>query len=685
MAGASPAHADDAAEAASDATGTDRIIVTGALPDSYVVDNQSTSTRLDLSMRETPQAVAVISRAQIEDFNLDSLNDLLRMTNGVNVEAAESDRTYYNARGFDIVNFQFDGIGQPLAEGIQIGSVDTATFERVEVVRGATGLLSLTGNPSAAVNFIRKRPTSETGGYASLSYGSYDTVRGDVDVNTVLTENGHLRARFVGAYENGGSNLDFYQNSRLTLYGVVSADLGPDTVATVGYSWQESDPKGVTWGGVPFLDADGNQLTYSRSTTTAQPWTSWDKIDRNLFGDITHEFGNGWKGKVSVMRRGYSSDAKLFYIYGNQDPDTGEGLYSWPGAYLDESRETTVDANVSGSFQAFGLEQQIVLGGNFSQSRNQEWEAEAAADTGVALTEEQAFGGAYPYPDFGAYTLQADFKTKMYSAYGSLRLSPVQPLHVILGGNVTRAERNGTSYDTPYIFAKTKFLPFAGLTLDLTSSLSAYASYSTIFNPQVYMREDGSLLDPLEGKTYEAGIKGEWFSGKLNAAIAVYKTDQQNVAQSTGTLSTVTGQYAYTQADNSSKGFEFDVSGEPLPGLQLTGGYAYVDIEDADGNAARTFIPHHTARLSAVYTPQALPALRVGASARYQSRIHNDGAVQGEYAVVDLMARYKLTRNVSLGVNVDNVTNAKYWQSLEWSQGIYNAPTTWRGTLGVTF
>ena len=95
------------------------IVVTGALPDDYVIGDQSTSTRLNLTVRETPQAMTVITRAQIEDFNLNSINDVLLMTPGVNVERAETDRTYYNARGFDIVNFQYDGIGQPLSYGLQ--------------------------------------------------------------------------------------------------------------------------------------------------------------------------------------------------------------------------------------------------------------------------------------------------------------------------------------------------------------------------------------------------------------------------------------------------------------------------------------------------------------------------------------------------------------------------------------
>lgn len=676
------AHADDA-----DAAGkkSDRdIVVTGSVPQDYVVGSQGSTTRLDLSLRETPQAVSVITRAQIEDFGLNTVDTLLRRATGVNVDSAETDRTYYNARGFDIVNFQFDGIGQPLSYGLQNGQIDTSIFERVDVVRGATGLLSQTGNPSAAINFVRKRPTKDLGGYASLSYGSYNEVRGDVDVNTPLTEDGAIRTRFVASYQDGDSYLDSYHTSRLTLYGVAAADLGPDTVATAGYSWQESDPRGVTWGALPFVYADGSAASYKRSASTGQPWTRWYSLDRNLFGDITHDFGGGWTGKVSVLRRARNQDSKLFYVYGAQDTTSGEGLYSWPGAYLDRLRETTIDANVTGKLAIAGREHDVVLGVNYGESRLVEQEASDADAIGVSLPGNAAFDGSFPYPDFGDYSVAADYTTRITSAYGLLRLSLADPLKVMLGANVTNARRTGTSYDTPYAFDKTRFLPFAGLTFDLAGNITAYASYATIFSPQVYLTADRSNIAPLEGETYEAGIKGEWNDGKLTAAIAVFKTSEDNVAESIG-FDTDLGQTLYKGVNAKSHGVEVDLAGEVLPGFQVSGGYAWTDIEDDDGNNARAFIPRHTLRMSATYTPQFLPALRMGASARYQSKIHNDYIEQDGYAIVDLMARYQVTNNVSLAVNLDNLTNVKYWTSLQWDQAYYGAPRTVRGTLGVSF
>ena len=147
--------------AADDFQPRDEIVVTGVRSegsDDYAVKEQRTATRLPLSQKETPQSVSVVTRAQIEDFQLNDVNQLLTTVPGVSVLAAETDRVYYSARGFDIQTFQIDGVGLPFAFGIQTGSIDTAIYDRVEVVRGATGLLSPTGNPSALINFVRKRP-----------------------------------------------------------------------------------------------------------------------------------------------------------------------------------------------------------------------------------------------------------------------------------------------------------------------------------------------------------------------------------------------------------------------------------------------------------------------------------------------------------------------------------------------
>jgi outer membrane receptor for ferric coprogen and ferric-rhodotorulic acid len=678
----------------------DDVVVTGTREeasestDSYTTGTNRTSSRLPLSIRETPQSVSVITRTQIDDFALRDVNTLLGTTTGINVQQAETDRTYYSARGFDITNFQVDGVGLPFAFGLQNGSLDTATYDRVEVLRGAAGLLSSTGNPSATINFVRKRPGREVAASASLLYGSFDQIRGDADVSVPLTANGAIRMRLVGAYEDKDSYLDRYHVERLIGYGVIEADLGPATVLSLGYQHQQNNSDGGMWGALPLYDSAGNPTNLPRSANTSAEWSRWDIRDQQIFGDLTHDFGSGWTGKISVLRRVITEDERLFYVLGTPDAVTGDGITSYPGAFEGPTRELTVDAYVSGPFELFGRSHQLVLGANYGVSDVQQYASYDNSQIGVPLPGNSAFDGSFPYPDFPDFELRADFTVKRETAYGLFRIDPADGVKLMLGGNITHITSHGQSYGAPREYGWTRGLPFVGATVDLTSSISAYASFATIFNPQNEIGENFQVLPPIEGDNLEAGIKGEWFGGKLNASAAVFRARSRNIAES-AYFDTGTGQQIYRQIDATSEGIELDVGGQVAPGLQVSGGYTLMRIEDPEGDAVRNYVPRNTGRLNIVYSPPALDQLKVGAAVQYQSRTWREQPLviagepviteQKEYALVDLMARFELDDHWSLTANLRNLTDVKYITSLYWEQGFYGAPRTISATLGWRF
>ncbi|WP_293421131.1 TonB-dependent receptor plug domain-containing protein, partial [Phenylobacterium sp.] len=131
------------------------VVVTGR----YTVDEEiDTATGLGLSVRETPQSVTVITQQRIRDQNLTTIADVVRNTAGVSVVEVDDVRNVFNARGFEIKNYQIDSV--PLSWSLAGDSgetiVDMSIYERVEIVRGATGLLTGAGDPSASINLVRK-------------------------------------------------------------------------------------------------------------------------------------------------------------------------------------------------------------------------------------------------------------------------------------------------------------------------------------------------------------------------------------------------------------------------------------------------------------------------------------------------------------------------------------------------
>jgi len=265
----------------------------------------------------------------------------------------------------------------------------------------------------------------------------------------------------------------------------------------------------------------------------------------------------------------------------------------------------------------------------------------------------------------------------------------------MIGGNATRAFSEGVSYTAPTDYDRARFLPFVGATYDLTGNISAYASFATIFNPQDQVDANRRLLDPIEGDNLEAGLKGEWFDGRLNASVAVFQARQNNTAEAAGFDATI-GQTLYRGVDAKSQGIELEVSGQLVPGLQATGGFTTMRVRGDGDTPVRTFVPRNTARLNIVWSPMTLPALKVGASGQYQSRMYLEPGVtattgqpvritQDGYATLDLMARYELTPRLSLSANVRNINDAKALSAINFDQGYFIAPRTVLGTVRISY
>lgn len=684
------------ADIAEDPQSREDIVVTGTRQEDeeankYGVKASSSATRLGLSQRDTPQSISVVTRAELDDFALDDVNTVLSNVTGVNVQQVETDRTYYSARGFDITNFQIDGIGLPFAYGLQNGPLDTATYERIDVLRGANGLLSATGNPSATIDFVHKEPGKVPAASLTGDYGSFDQARVDGDVSVPLTSDGRIRARAVASYLDTGSYLDFYHQKRSVLYGTVQADLSPTTTLTAGYQRQDSHTRGSLWGALPLFYTDGTSTDYARSTSTAQPWSHWDFKDQQIFGNVTQQLGGDWMVKVSAFRHTVDEADKLFYVYGTPDRATGDGLFSYPGAFRGPTRELTLDAYLSGSVPLFGRRHEIVLGVNRGAAKVEQYSSYPAG-IGTPLPGNSAFDGSYPEPDFPAFDLSADFHTRRTSAYGLVRFHLGDAWKLMVGGNVTRATSHGYSYGVGSDYEKTRALPFAGTTFDVTPHVTLYASYAKIFNPQSQTDIDHHVLPPIEGDNIEAGIKGSWLNDTLYASAALFQARQDNTAEAAG-FDPASGQSYYRTIDATSQGVEFDLGGEVAPGVRATAGYTLLRIRNPQGEAVRTYVPHNTARLNLTWTPAFMPAAKLGAAVQYQSDIRRDQGVtatdgseiitrQGGYALIDLMAAYDITPHLTASVNLRNVTNHKYLTSLYWDQAYYGAPRTALLTIG---
>ena len=660
--------------------------------DSYTPGTIATATRLVLSPRQTPQSISVITRQEMNDFALNGIDDVMKVTPGISIVTYDSERTEYYARGFAVQNFQYDGIPMARDSAYSAGNTlsDMAIYDRVEVLKGATGLLTGMGDPGATINLVRKKPTRALAGSVTLGVGSWDTYRAEVDVGGPLTESGRVRGRVVGAYQDKHSNVDHYQRSNQVFYGILEADLDDSTLLTVGADYQDSDPRGSSWGGIPLLDSTGTFKDMPRSFNNGARWSRWGQYSRTAFATLEHTFGNDWVAKLQLNHQVNGYDASLGAAAGgNPDPVTGEGVRMWLGRYIGKTTSNAADLYVSGTFDWFGRQHELVVGGSVSRKRwvNNGYSPQPGYISGVA--DYYSWTGDVPEPDW-QWGYGDNQVTRENGAYVVGRFDLADPLKLIVGSRIA----NYTSPDTD---ESGVIVPYAGVVYDLNRNFSVFASYSTIFKPQGNQDEQGKTLDPMEGRSYEAGLKAEFLEGRFNASAAVFQLDQDNYAEPTGGR-TPSGGIAYRGLMGvRTKGYELEMSGQVVPGWQVQGGYAH-KIARQQSVKVSTLEPEDQFSLHTSYRLQggALQGWSVGGGARWQGSTFGtitnpaDGASlvhrTEPYWLLDAMARYEFNDQLSATLNVNNLLDKHYYTIFSWySTYTWGEPRNVRLTLNYTF
>lgn len=652
--------------------------------ESYTIKKSATATRLNSTLKEIPQSISVITREQLDDFRILTVNDALSYATGIRAEPFETDRSDYTARGFNVSNFQIDGISTPITYGTNYGDLDLAIYDRVEILRGANGLLTATGNPSATINFIRKRPTKDFQAQVSLSLGSWDNQRLDADVSGAMNADGSVRGRLVVAHQDKDSYLDRYSNERNVAYGVVEADITDSTSVAFGHTYHQNDSSGNNWGSLPLLYVDGSERHYKRSDSTAPEWSYWN-VDTNItFGELTHYFDNHWKVKGQLTRKKANSNARLHYIYGNEDRATGLGLFSYPGMYRTITEDHVADIYANGPFEFAGRQHELVAGLTWSEAAVKDYSRFGPIGTPLSSFENVA---NFSLPTYGTESKSADFSTKTTNIYAAAKLNPTDALKVTVGGSLLKYDLEGISFGTPQEASESnKFTPYIGAVYDLNDTHALYASYTGIYKPQVELGTDLKVLAPLKGKNYETGIKSEWLNNRLNSSVTLFRTEQDNVAQEVGLVG---GTTVYEGIQAVSKGYEFDVSGEVTNRLSLSAGYTrLMSLKDSDGQNVNAYVPRHQLHVATVYKVPLITGLKVGANINWQSDTHVDiGTVryeQDSYATLNLMANYQIDDHWNAALNLYNVTDEKYLTSLRYAyagQSYYAAPVNGLATL----
>lgn len=685
----------------------ERLEIRGEQQSGYLSKEQQSASKLDLSIKETPQTVTVITAEKLKDFALHDLNSALENSATINVEQVESDRTYYTSRGFAVNNFQIDGLGLPLINDNTHGRIDAALYEQIEVVHGANGVMTGIGSPSATVNLVRKRPQSETQGYVSATAGSWSSYRLEADYSAVV--NDAFRVRAVVVADDRESYLDRYANTSQVFYAV--ADYAPtrDTLITFGHSETNSETDGNLWGALTLYYGDGTPTNFDASTNIAADWSEWNVKESRSFIDLETALSDYWNLRVAYNRVRTDEDSHLFYTYladpaAGLDPETGLGLIGYGSEYDLDDKQDTFDAYLSGIFSAFGQEHQLVVGANYARldyidTSLYDFHTGNGFPVMPALED---WNGNTPFPEFTDGLAGSVIDNTQKAVYVQGRFALTDDLKVLAGGRYNSFETEGEGYGVDQSRDESEFVPYFGVTYAVNDALTVYGSYTETFMAQNLRDENFERLPALTGKNSEIGFKTDLFDGAALLSAAYFNVQQENLGVGAGdVVNPATGvpEPVYRAVDGiESKGFEVELAGEILPGLQ--GNVALTSFAVDGDQLVEDYTPENLFRSSLTYRPTGFDKLKLGATYIWQDTISRVQGTVGEmyanagdtivttqdaYGRLNLMASYQVTDAMLVSFNVNNATDEKYLNSLLWAQGYYGAERNFSANLTYAF
>ncbi|WLH14381.1 TonB-dependent siderophore receptor [Pseudomonas hefeiensis] len=634
------------------------------------------------TLKEIPQSVTVMTRKQMDDQNLVNLKDAVNQTTGIVGLQGVGQGMILSSRGFQIDDWQYDGVPIP-RNTYSLGNwatQDLIFFDRLEIMRGASGLLQGTGSPGGAVNLVRKRgqnaPTVTLTGKA----GSWDHYGLQLDAGGPLNQAGNIRGRIVVDEDQSNSFVDHAWSKTHSLYGALDVDLSEDT--TLGFAVSQSN--GESRGNIRGLPryADGRMPDVSRSTYTGARWNRSEIDVTTLYADLEHRFNEDWAFKVGAVHMSEDNQAK------NQRVQRGGGLLPDGSGvqYADfltdfQSTKVGLDMNLTGKFEALSMAQEVMLGGNYSQLETDDRYARTFNNTSDSIFDIDNDRPDISYDSLiaaGGLGVLSKYDIRQKGVYGTWRVKPVDDLTLVLGSRVSwydysyKAKNETSAGITPYsgtTGTETGVVtPYAGIIYDLSREWAVYASYTDVFQPQTNRDANGSVLKPIVGTNYEVGLKGELMDGRVNTSLAIFRYDHENRAINDGGSGCGGSGCSVASGKVRSQGIDAEISGEVIDNLQLFAGYTYnttkyLEDPDNEGSIFSTWTPKHMLRVWGNYQftgDWSRVSTGLGFTTQSHTMVYDyDREIPG-YTVWNARVGYQLTPEIALAVNANNLFDKTY-------------------------
>jgi iron complex outermembrane recepter protein len=668
----------------------EEIVVTGEGQRGYRVPNASTATRTDTPIRDIPQSIQVIPRQVLEDRQPTNLIDALRSVPGIVQQSQASTSIYENPviRGFQA------GEGDVLRDGTRppysnISSFDSVTIERIEVLRGPASVLFGQGSLGGIINVITKQPLSIPQYSVEFTAGSFDLYRGAIDLTGPLTDDKKLLYRLNFSGKNTGSFLDNFDRRQFTVAPTISWQISDNTnlklsaeyISISGSYGQMGVPARGT-----ILPNPNGKIPLSRNLS--EPFDK-DNVESFRIGyDLEHKFSDNWQLRSTFEVAWLEQDRVIIFPQGlaADNRNMRRGLTINP---LD-ARNIILDNYFVGKFATGNIQHQLLAGFNYTRTDQKSIEPSGSRFT---LAPIDIFNPIYGQP-FGApssFRFEGESSSNAYGFYIQDQISLTDNLKLLLGGRFDIAnQRIVNSYPTDSSAQQEVFSPRVGVVYQPIPAISLYAAYGRSFIPIINVFEDQTISKPERGTLYEVGIKAD-LSDRLSATLAFYDQTRTNIRTEDPNDPLRTIQVG----EQNSRGVEFNIAGEILPGWSVIGGYAYTDAKVSRDNSFPVGnringVPENSFSLWTTYRIQAgnLRGLGFGFGLFYQ------GERQGNLANTFQLPSYLRTDaaifyerdQLRVGLNFRNLFNIEYYEAAFNINRVFpGAPLEVQGTISWKF
>ena len=661
----------------------------------YMRPNAITATKTDTPLMQTPMSVKVVPQQVLKDQQVITVDQALRNVSGA-VSGAGGSGLFF-LRGFGNYNIYRDGY---LNQSQWAHTEDLANVERVEVLKGPGSLLYGRTEPGGLVNFVTKQPLDTP--YYSLrqQFGSFDLYRTSIDATGPLTQNKDLAYRFNLGYQSNHTFQAFGGNERLMVAPTLRWNISDQTVSTLKLEYSKIREEGI--GRVPLM---GNRpAAISRSLNLSDPWNFQEDEYVMLSLNTEHAFNNQWKLRHRFNFTNHN--LTMSGIYGGRvNPATGSGgrAFFTQNTDGDDYQHNFFNAlELTGKFDTGIVKHTLLVGGDYYRSDYRASMAGFGANPGhydtTSIHNPTHMAGA-PAILPGDVTYD-NFTLPWFGLFAQDQVELPYHVHVMAGLRYDNAETSGTSegeYGGPVQDSSyDRVSPRGGVVWQPIPELSLYGSYTENFGAANSFWANAQPLPPQTAQQWETGIKTELFDGRFSATLAYFDLKKQNLPIQVDPLTS----RAIGEAE--SRGIEFDVSGEILPGWNIIGAYAYTPfaktLKDSVGAGTEgkrlNNAPVNSGSLWTTYELQSgqLQGLKFGAGMQAvgEREIGNDESAQAPgYATVNLMASqlWKIGNSkLTAQLNVDNLLDKTYTASIySYGPSHYGAPRTFMGSIKIEY